>query len=170
MKKLIIVIVSLVLVLIISLTIVNLTVMRNLKTDIVINAPSEAVWNILMDHESYPTWNPFIKQISGTTQPGKYLSVELQAGTNKPMQFKPVVITNSQGHEFRWKGKLFVKGIFDGEHYFIVEPVGSDQTRFIHGENFTGILSGLMLKMIEEDTLAGFQAMNTALKNQAEKK
>ena len=86
------------------------------------------------------------------------------------MQFKPIVITNSQGQEFRWKGKLFVKGIFDGEHYFIVEPVGSDQTRFIHGENFTGIFSGLMFKMIGEDTLTGFQAMNIALKNQAEKK
>ena len=168
MKKLAIVIASLVLLIIISLTIVNLTVMRNLKTDIVINAPSEAVWNILMDHESYPTWNPFIKQISGTTQPGKYISVELQAGKNKPMQFKPIVITNNQSKEFRWRGKLFVKGIFDGEHYFILEPIGSDQTRFIQGENFTGILSGLMIKMIGEDTVEGFHAMNNALKNQAE--
>jgi hypothetical protein len=90
-----------------------------------------------MDHESYPTWNPFIKQISGTNQPGEYSLVEIQAGTNKPMQFTPIVITNNQGQEFRWRGKLLVKGIFDGEHYFIVEPVGSDQSRFIHGENFT---------------------------------
>jgi len=28
-----------------------------------------------MDHESYSSWNPFIKQISGTTQPYRYLSV-----------------------------------------------------------------------------------------------
>lgn len=170
MKKLAIVITGLVLLIIISLTVVNLTATQTIKTDIVINAPTEQVWNILMEHESYPSWNPFIKQISGTTQPGEYLSVEIQAGANKPMQFKPIVITNSQGEEFRWRGKLLVRGIFDGEHYFIVEPVGSDQSRFIQGENFTGILSGLMFKMIGEDTLAGFQAMNMALKNQAEEK
>jgi len=168
MKKLIIVIASLVLVLIISLTIVNLTVMRNIETDIVINAPSEEVWSILINHDSYPSWNPFIKQISGPTQPGEYLTVEIQAGKNKPMQFKPIVITNIQSKEFRWRGKLFVKGIFDGEHYFILEQNGSDQTRFIQGENFTGILSGLMIKMIGEDTVEGFHAMNNALKNQAE--
>ena len=90
MKKLITVIVSLVLVLIISLTIVNLTVRRNLKTDIVINAPSEAVLNILMDHESYPTWNPFIKQISGTLNPESIYLSNFKLGQTNPCNSNPL--------------------------------------------------------------------------------
>jgi len=142
--------------------------MRKLKTDIIINASSEQVWSVLSDHESYHEWNPFIKQISGPTQPGEHFTVYLQSGSKKPMKFKPVVITNSKEKEFRWRGILFINGIFDGEHYFILEPVDSTQTRFIQGENFTGILSGLMMRMIGEDTLEGFHAMNKALKQRAE--
>lgn len=169
MEKIIFAIIALLLIIIVALIIVNLTVMRSLTSETVINAPAEKVWNIFMDHESYPAWNPFIKQISGPTQPGEYLTVKIQPGKNKPMEFKPIVLTNNQEKEFRWRGKLFVNGIFDGEHYFMVEPIGLDQTRFIQGENFTGILSGLMIKMIGKDTKEGFDAMNKALKTQAEK-
>ena len=67
------------------------------------------------------------------------------------MDFKPIVLKNQFRQEFRWKGKLGMKGIFDGEHYFILEEISTKQTRFIQGENFTGLLSGLLLKMIDEE-------------------
>ncbi len=35
--------------------------MKSLETDIIINAPIDPVWNILVDFDSYPEWNPFIK-------------------------------------------------------------------------------------------------------------
>ena len=55
-----------------------------------------------------------------------------------------------------WIGKLFVKGIFDGEHYFLLESVGPNGTHFTQGENFTGILSGLMMKMIGKKYIIRF--------------
>ena len=157
-----------ILVLTILIFILNQFIMRNIKTEVLINASSEKVWSVLMDHENYPEWNPFIKQISGPTQQGEYLSVTLQIENNKPMQFKPLILVNRVNQEFRWIGKLGIKGVFDGEHYFILEQIGANQTKFIQGENFTGILSGLMLKMIGKDTKEGFSAMNIALKSQAE--
>ena len=39
----------------------------------------------------------------------------------------------------------------------------------IHGEYFTGLLSGLIMKFIGDDTLQNFQNMNKALKAQLEK-
>jgi len=155
-------------VLTIIIVILNQFIMRNIKTEVVINASVEEVWNVLMDHQSYPKWNPFIKQISGSTQPGNYLQVMLQSEGNKPMQFKPIVLSNSLNNEFRWKGKLFIKGLFDGEHYFLLEKIDDNHTKFIQGENFTGLLSGLLFKMIGKDTEDGFNAMNLALKNVVE--
>ena len=142
--------------------------MRNLETEITINASPEAVWDILLDHSAYPDWNPFITQISGPTQPGENLIVIITPPDSKPMEFKPLVLANEKEKEFRWIGKLFVKGIFDGEHYFLLEPVGPDETRFTQGENFSGILSGIMMKMIGKNTKVGFESMNEALKKQAE--
>ena len=86
------------------------------------------------------------------------------------MQFQPIVLVNDSEKEFRWIGKLFVTGIFDGEHYFLLEEVSPNQTRFIQGENFTGLLSGILMRMIGKNTEAGFIEMNKSLKVQAESK
>jgi len=154
---------------IVLLAILNTLTSRNLNSEIVIEAPSDAVWNVLMNHEAYSEWNPFIKKISGSTQPGEYLETTLQTGGNDPMVFKPIVLKNQLSKEFRWKGKLGIKGIFDGEHYFILEEITPNRTRFIQGENFTGLFSGLLMKMIGEDTKGGFISMNNALKARVEK-
>ena len=59
-------------------------------------------------------------------------------------------------------------GAFKGRHYFILEELGNDRTRFLHGEHFSGLLSGLVLRFIGKDTEAGFKQMNQALKERAE--
>lgn len=153
---------------VILLLIINLFIMRSIKTEIIINAPADKVWQVLMNHEAYPEWNPFVKKISGSPVIGKTLDVIVQSEGNKPMNFKPLVLENKENEEFRWVGKLGIKGIFDGEHYFILEQTKPYQTRFVHGENFTGILSGILTKMIAKDTEGGFISMNKAIKNRAE--
>ena len=134
---------------------------KSIHTEIEIQAPISKVWEILMDFEKYPEWNPFIKELSGSTLEGDYLEVTMLSGGNKPMQFNPIVLINEEQEEFRWKGKLFVEGLFDGEHYFILEDFGNNQTRFIQGEEFTGLLSGALMKMIGKDTKIGFEAMRS---------
>jgi len=109
--------------------------MKFLEMEITINASPEAVWGILLDHGAYPDWNPFIVQISGSTQPGENLSVNIKPPESKPMEFKPIVLVNEKEKEFRWVGKLLVKGIFDGEHYFLLEPIGPNETRFTQAES-----------------------------------
>ena len=50
--------------------------------------------------------------------------------------------------EFRWKGKLFFKGLFDGEHYFILSDNKNGTTTITHGEYFSGVLVGLLGKTL----------------------
>jgi hypothetical protein len=63
---------------------------------------------------------------------------------------------------------LGMKGIFDGEHYFMLIDLDNGQTRFIHGEKFGGILVPFMEKTLGK-TKKGFELMNQALKEQCEK-
>ena len=37
--------------------------MRQISTEIEINAPVETVWSILTDFDKYPDWNPFVKSV-----------------------------------------------------------------------------------------------------------
>jgi hypothetical protein len=142
--------------------------MQHIETEILINAQPEKVWAVLTDFERHPTWNPFIKSIEGEKAVGKQLKVFIQPPSGSGMTFKPDVLAFDANKEFRWKGKLFVKGIFDGEHYFQLIDMGDGTTKFIHGENFSGFLVPLMGGALDK-TKAGFELMNEALKRECER-
>lgn len=142
--------------------------MKSIETQITIEAGPDQVWAVLMDFESYPHWNPFLISVKGSPVVGKQLDNEIKTSEKKVMRFQPEVLVVEEQREFRWKGKMFVKGLFDGEHYFRLKQNRDGSTALLHGENFTGILTGLIMKMIGEDTVKGFEAMNQALKVRVE--
>ena len=141
---------------------------KNISTEITINAPREKVWAILTDFNNYYSWNPFIVQSSGQAVVGTRLVNTMMNGKGT-MVFKPVVLTVKQNEYFDWLGSLFIKGLFDGHHYFKLEDLGNGQTRLTQGENFSGILAGLLLISIGKQTRKGFEKMNEALKERAER-
>jgi hypothetical protein len=122
-----------------------------------------------MNFDNYPKWNPFITSISGEPKLGSRLTVSINPPGGKGMTFKPNILTLEANKEFRWKGKLGINGIFDGEHYFILESVDKDITKFIHGEKFSGLLVPFVRKMLDK-TQKGFQLMNESIKNECERK
>lgn len=138
---------------------------KELKTSITINAKPEIIWEILMDFEKYNSWNPFIRNIYGKPAEGEFLKANI-AG----MKFKPIVLKVEKNKEFRWKGKLFVNGIFDGEHIFQIIDNKDGSSLFVQKEKFSGLLVGLFSSKLDKETLPGFKAMNEKLKEIAEAK
>ena len=142
---------------------------KEIRSEIVIEAPSEKVWSILMKFDAYSDWNPFIQNISGDAKVNEKLRTFLKPPDAKGMKFKPRVVKVEKGREFRWLGHLFFPGIFDGEHIFEIIDQGK-QTVFVQREEFKGLFSSLILKNIGSKTQKGFEGMNSALKKLAEKK
>jgi hypothetical protein len=141
--------------------------LREIETTVEIDAPPAAVWRVLIDFPSYGDWNPFIRSIAGTAQEGERLTVRLEPPGGKGMTITPTVLAAEPDRELRWKGRLLVPGLFDGEHSLRVEPLDGERSRFVHGERFTGILVGLV-KGILAKTETGFEQMNAALKQRVE--
>ncbi|MFQ5873499.1 MAG: SRPBCC family protein, partial [Dehalococcoidia bacterium] len=143
--------------------------MKKIRTEIEINATAERVWQVLTDFTAFPDWNPFIQQVKGQVEVGEQLEVFLQPPDGRGMTFKPKVVTAEPNREFRWRGRLWIPGLFDGEHAFIIEPLGENRVRFEQGEAFGGILVPLLAFMgLFIKTEQGFQEMNQALKAPAE--
>lgn len=135
----------------------------NLHTEIIINTNPQKVWEHLTDFSSYPSWNPFITSISGCPEKGNELEALIGG-----MKFKPEVLESVPNKKLVWMGKLLFKGLFDGKHSFeLIEKEGS--CKFIQSEKFTGILVPLFRKKLMTDTKKGFEEMNKALKQRAEK-
>ena len=141
---------------------------KELNTNIEINAPATAIWEVLIDFSRYSQWNPFIRSISGEAKHGGQLEVFIQPPGGSTMTFRPVIVALQPGRELRWIGRLLLPGIFDGEHQFQIEPLGENRTRFIHREVFSGLLVPLLWRNLDSQTRQGFEEMNHALKTLVE--
>jgi hypothetical protein len=138
-----------------------------LRTEIEIAAAPSAVWNVLIDFPRFRDWNPFIPSISGEVRVGARLEVLIASPSGREMTFRPKVLTLVPEQELRWRGHFLFRGLFDGEHFFRLVELGPGRTRFVHGENFSGILLRPMTGLLT-DTARGFVFMNQALKRRVE--
>ena len=143
--------------------------MKEIKTEIDINAPIDKVWNILTDFKTYPNWNPFIVSLEGDVQIGSVFKVVLNPPESKPMTFKPRCLQMELNKEFVWLGKLFFTGIFDGKHIFELKENGPSKTKLVQREEFKGLLVPLLWNQLDKNTRKGFEMMNEKLKEEAEK-
>jgi len=137
-----------------------------LRTEIEILAPPAKVWATLTDFGSYPDWNPMLVRISGKAAVGEKLTILIALG-EREVTIRPKVLVVSDAEELRWKGQLFVPGLFDGTHFFRLIDLGDGRTRFVHGEDFSGILVKVLSGMLT-DVARGFVFMNQALKRRVE--
>lgn len=142
---------------------------KEIITEILINATPEKVWHILTAFDRYSLWNPFIVSLTGNVEKGSRIQVILRPPGKKEMVFTPQVLVFEKNTEFRWLGKLFLPGIFDGEHIFRLIDNGNGTTTFIQQEKFRGFLVPFLTKMLDQNTRKGFEEMNHILKEQAEK-
>ena len=98
--------------------------MKEIHTEIEINASPERIWKVLTDFPAYPEWNPFVREIDGQLVTGAKLKVVLQPPGGKGMTFRPKVLKVEPNREFRWLGQLLIHGLFDGEHFFHHRSLG----------------------------------------------
>lgn len=142
---------------------------KEIRTEIKINASAEKIWKILTNFGEYPSWNPFIKSISGNAVVGERIKAYIAPPEAQAMTFTPKVLVFEKNKEFRWIGNLLFKGLFDGEHYFQIIENEEGGCTFIQGEKFSGILVASFQKMLDVNTVNGFNLMNQKLKELAEK-
>jgi hypothetical protein len=142
--------------------------MNEINTEIIINAPKKAIWNILTDFPAYSEWNPFLIKVIGEASPGSNVFfVAKSEGAIVP------VIANIMEYEFEkiisWGGPPFswFRIVFGAEHFFIIEEITPTQCRFRNNERMEGMVADAMWALIEKSEPA-YHAMNQALKKRAE--
>jgi hypothetical protein len=141
--------------------------MYEVVTRTTIEAPPEAAWAVLMDFVTFPEWNDFIQQIKGEAREGAWLEVRIRMQGASSMTFRPKVLAVRPAREFRWRGHLVVPGLFDGEHFFLLEPKGAG-CELTHGERFSGVVAGLLRSRMVPRLERSFDAFNRAFKARVE--
>ncbi len=65
--------------------------MNTVSAEIWIPAPPPAIWSVLADVASYPSWNPFIRHVAGVLREKESLQIEVNVGGNAFRKFATVV-------------------------------------------------------------------------------
>lgn len=145
-----------------------------IHTDIEINAAPETVWNVLTDFAVYGDWNPVIPSITGAPYVGEKISFKIRAmpGVEIPIVACEVLVASASARELRWRGPAIplVDQVLAGEHYFIIQDAGPNKVRFVHGENFTGLIVGVLEPLLQQRITDAYSEMNRALKARCESK
>ncbi|MFA0965020.1 SRPBCC family protein [Roseivirga sp. BDSF3-8] len=123
--------------------------MRAYHTQIEIDAPHSAVWNRLVDFESYSVWNPLVFSLSGDIREGGIISTGI---TPLNRIYRARLLSFKKNQEIVWQGHRVAGFVLSGRHYYQLRRIGQERTLLTHGEYFSGLLSpfipkGLLIKM-----------------------
>lgn len=136
---------------------------KHIYTEIDISARPETVWSILTDNEKFPEWNPYHVKVVGNLKVGEKLFVEIHKPNGEKIEIHPHVLRMAPLEELTWGGGI--KGIFFGEHVFLLRHLDDKSTKLVQKEDFSGFATPFAsLDAIDE----GYNLMNKALKERAE--
>lgn len=137
-----------------------------IDTTVDINASRDDVWDVLTDFASYKDWNP-VMRIEGAPEVGTKLVVHLTGAGGHGMSFRPKVLAATPGTELRWLGKVGLRGIAAGEHFFVLTTNDDGTTRLNHGERYSGALIALAKRDARSND-ASYEAFSQALRHRVE--
>ncbi len=141
---------------------------KEIITEIEINASPSQVWQALTDFEKYPTWNPYIKKISGVPARNEKLEVHMPDPRGGTMIFTPTVLVAERDRELRWLGRS-EGDVFNGEHRFLIKLIqNNNKVHFTQSEKFTGSMVESLEGWLDTAVKQNFEDMNRALKQRAE--
>lgn len=140
--------------------------MRFISSEVHIAATPEQVWSVLVDFAAYEQWNPLLISVQGQAVPGTKLRGRFRLPDGKEFPFRPKILDVEPERLLRWRGKLGIRGLFDGVHLFELSARDGG-TWFVQSERFTGVLVPFSPSIIRQSQ-EQFHAFNKALKARVE--
>ena len=138
--------------------------MKQLRVETEIDAPPDAVWDVLTDFAAYEEWNPFFTRATGDLREGGTVDVDIEAPRRPSLSMTMTITTVARRRRLQWVGRLVSPWLFEGRHTFDLQALEDDRTRFVNREQFSGILAPILTLGLRDE----YEAMNRALADRVE--
>jgi hypothetical protein len=132
-----------------------------------IQAPREAVWQLISDFTTYPDWNPFTPQVLGQCAAGEYVKVFVQL-KGKPFWMPREVTKAEPNRHFEWEGRAWYSFLAPGQRKLMLEDLPDGGTLLIDDE-YVGGISVVMPAEMREVLRSQMVAFGAGLKAAAER-
>lgn len=144
-----------------------LSFMQQITSKIIIQAPKQLVWAILMDLDNYAIWNTFTPKIETNFEVGSKVILHVNMnGNGKLLKQKEQLLWIKEGDSVAWgiPKKFPVKT----ERAQILRTVDAETTEYITYDKFWGILTPLVMALYRKKIQKGFDAVAEGLKKRCE--
>lgn len=134
-------------------------------TEIVIDAPQDAVWKVLTNFKEMPEWSASLQSIEGDFKKDGDTTVRYLLD-GKLYILKHKMVGFEEGTQFGWSDPIIP--LTKDNHCFRLEALPDGKTRFIQKDEVTGFatlfIGGMMAKIFRKT----YPAFNQALKSRVE--
>jgi len=161
----------------------------SVSASIIIDAPRDKVWNVLLDFPKYHEWNPFVR---GKTMVTKTDKKPLDDQTPKegeylimsPVHIPPtmndssvwlsttslglITVVDNENYRCSWRNVSLPRWLLCAERWYAVSTVLGGGTKYESIEVFTGIAAIFLMIFMSNGLRKGFAAMGEALKKRCE--
>jgi len=138
--------------------------MRYYEATSTIAASPDAVWSVLADGATWPSWDSGVDAVEGSIEPGQTIKIRSQAAPGRAF---PVKVTRFEPPaHLRFSGGMPL-GLFRGVRTYEVSPGADGQVTFRMREEYTGPLLPLIWRSMP-DLGPSFQQFARGLKQRVE--
>lgn len=139
------------------------------RTEVMIHAPAQRIWDLILDFQDYPRWNPSIRRVRGRAVVGEPAVLWVPLFPVGPCLPVFVIFFEVEPpRRLRWMGTLLTRSLFCGDHRFILSPEEDGATRLIQEETFHGMLVPLVAPLLRRRLRRLFHQTSMVFKQLAE--
>lgn len=141
------------------------------RTEIDIAAPPQAVWDVLVKIDGWPEWNTTVAKATGTAALDGDLDVTMFAedGVSDGPRYQPKIIQLDAATHLEWRATMLAGFVFTNDKVVQLQPTATG-TKVIHIERFSGMMLPLMTGVMNEGVPPILNTMNKDLKSRVEGK
>ena len=132
-----------------------------------IQAPPEAIWEVLADIQNWSSWNPLYTKADGVLRIGAQLTLELALAGRAPQTIRPVILDWIPNEQIHWR-LTALGGLVRTTRFLEIEKLTETGCIFANGEVFDGLLGPSAVRSLRGSVKSGFAAMSEALKARVE--
>jgi uncharacterized protein YndB with AHSA1/START domain len=135
--------------------------------EIVINAPAEVVWDVILDFANYGLWNTFCPSMKGEAVIGSPLEMQVDLGDGLQTQVEYVTKIEPI-HTIVWSMENKPGDPIHADRVQRITPIDESSCRYCSIDEFSGEFSGPMIEQLGKQVEKGFNDCAVGLKARAE--
>lgn len=135
---------------------------------VIINAPAELVWEVLVDFPAYGEWNDFCPSIEAELVLGSPVKMQVDLGMGLQEQVEYITCIEAP-RRITWSMENKPEDPVHADRSQIVEPIDEQRCTYVTYDEFSGAAVDAMVEAMGGAVEAGFNRCAQGVKAQAER-